>query len=99
MGWCSGANGIKIPQRILKLKDDGIVGPKTLLGVNLLDPDMLFEEIYNARVNFIERIVSNSVAELERKIYRKATEKELLKYTQKKYLKGWLNRLEAIKTL
>jgi len=75
------------------------VGPKTLLGVNLLDPDMLFEEIYNARVNFIERIVSNSVAELERKIYRKATEKELLKYTQKKYLKGWLNRLEAIKTL
>lgn len=55
--WGSGAWGIKIPQRILGLKQDGIVGPKTLGAVNSADPRKLFAQIYAARINFLEGIV------------------------------------------
>jgi hypothetical protein len=37
------------------------------------------------------------VAGYEEKIGRKATEKELLEHTKKKYLNGWLNRLNDFK--
>ena len=42
-------------------------------------------------------IVARSVADYERKIGREATERELLKYTKKRFLKGWLNRLNDFK--
>ncbi len=32
--WASGAYGIKIPQRVLGVDVDGIVGPKTIAAVN-----------------------------------------------------------------
>ncbi|MDR2917631.1 MAG: peptidoglycan domain protein [Tannerella sp.] len=54
--WGSGANGIKIPQRILGVTVDSIVGPKTLAAVNSRNPDELFEEIYQERIAFIDRI-------------------------------------------
>lgn len=37
--WGSGVYGIKIPQRILGVKEDGIVGQKTLQAVNFADSD------------------------------------------------------------
>ncbi|MCM1222880.1 MAG: hypothetical protein NC548_51320, partial [Lachnospiraceae bacterium] len=55
--WASGTNGIKIPQRILGVTADGIVGPKTLAALNAADPKKLFQQIHNARVNFIEDII------------------------------------------
>lgn len=97
--WGSGVHGIKNPQRILGVVDDGIVGNKTISAVNFADPDELFEALFKAREAFFKGIVSRSVASYERKIGRKATEKELLKYTQKRFLKGWLNRLNDIKNL
>lgn len=97
--WGSGSHGIKIPQRILGVKDDGIVGNKTLSAVNFADPDELFDALFKARAEFYNGIVSRSVAAYEKKIGRKATEKELLKYTQKRYIKGWMNRLNDIKNL
>mgnify|MGYP003270818566 FL=1 len=36
--WASGAHGIKIPQRLLGVSVDGIVGPKTLAAVNARNP-------------------------------------------------------------
>ena len=78
---------------------DGIVGNKTLSAVNFADPDQLFEAIFKERVKFINGIVSRSVVAYEKKIGRKATEKELLKYTQKRFLSGWMNRLNDIKKL
>ena len=36
--WASGAHGIKIPQRLLGVTVDGIVGPKTLAAVNARNP-------------------------------------------------------------
>lgn len=76
--WGSGANGIKIPQRVLGLKQDGIVGPVTLAAVNNAEPRVLFDNIKAEREAFLHRIVKRDP-------------------TQKRFLKGWLNRLNAIK--
>ena len=97
--WASGIHGIKKPQALLGVKADGIVGNKTLSAVNFADPDQLFEAILKERVKFINGIVSRSVAAYEKKIGRKATEKELSNYTQKRFLSGWMNRLNDIKKL
>lgn len=97
--WASGSHGIKIPQRLLGVDVDGIVGPKTIEAVNFADPKSLFLAIYDERVKFINNIVERSVSEYEKKIGRKATEAELLKYTQKRFRKGWLNRLSELKNL
>ena len=95
--WASGIHGIKKPQALLGVKADGIVGNKTLSAVNFADPDQLFEAIFKERVKFINGVVSRSVAAYEKKIGRKATERELLRYTQKRFLAGWMNRLLDIK--
>ena len=97
--WASGIHGIKKPQALLDVKADGIVGDKTLSAVNCADPEELFTAIYQERVKFINAIVARSVAAYEKKIGRKATEKELLKYTQKRFKNGWLNRLRDIRKL
>lgn len=54
--WASGVNGIKIPQQILGVTSDGIVGAKTLAALNARNTKELFEEIKAARVQFIEDI-------------------------------------------
>ena len=97
--WGSGMHGIKIPQRLLGVKPDGIVGRKTLSAVNFADPDELFEAIFEERVKFFHDIVQKSIARYERRIGRKATERELMKYTNKRFLKGWLNRLNDLKNI
>lgn len=56
--WTSGASGIKIPQRILGVAQDGIVGPKTIEALNASDPKRLFDEIHNARIKFVNDIVA-----------------------------------------
>ena len=97
--WGSGKHGIVIPQRLLGVADDGIVGDKTLSAVNFADPDQLFDAIFQARVDFFNEITEASIREYEKKIGRKAEEAELMKYTNKRFLKGWLNRLDDIKTI
>lgn len=57
--WSSGNNGIKIPQRILGVKADGIVGVQTLGALNSAEPEDLFAQIHQARVNFIDNIIRN----------------------------------------
>ena len=76
--WGSGANGIKIPQRVLGVKVDGVVGPLTLAAVNAADPKEFFDLIKKEREAFLYRIVERDPS-------------------QKRFIKGWLNRLNAIK--
>lgn len=76
--WGSGAWGIKIPQRILGLTVDGVVGDKTLTAVNNSDASKLFAQIYAARINFLENIVNRNPS-------------------QKRFIKGWKNRLADFK--
>lgn len=97
--WGSGMHGIKIPQRMLGVKADGIVGRKTLMAVNFADPDELFDALFKARVDFLNDITRKSIAKYEKKIGRKATERELMKYTNKRFIKGWLNRLNDLKNI
>lgn len=79
--WGSGKWGIVIPQRILGLKEDGIVGNITVNTLNAAikkDGQWLFDKIYAARVKFLNDIVKS-------------------RPKQKRFLKGWLNRLADFK--
>ena len=78
--WGSGVYGIKIPQRILGVKQDGIVGNKTLEALNAQAPDKLFQVIYEARKKYLNDIAISRPA-------------------NKRFLKGWLNRLDDIRRL
>lgn len=97
--WGSGKHGIVIPQRLLGVEPDGIVGNKTLAAVNGADPNRLFDAIFAARMKFLNDITAESIAKYEKRIGRKATESELMKYTNKRFLKGWTRRLNDIKNL
>lgn len=55
--WMSGKAGINIPQSVLGVKVDGIVGNQTLQAVNEHpNPELLFEKLKSERESFIERI-------------------------------------------
>ncbi len=54
--WTSGVYGIKLPQKLLGVKSDGIVGPKTLAAVNCHNPQDLFHLLKRERIAYIDRI-------------------------------------------
>lgn len=54
--WGSGVWGIKIPQRLLGVTPDGVVGPATLAALNALEPRKAFEAIKAARVQYLDDI-------------------------------------------
>lgn len=56
--WASGRHGITNVQRLLGVKADGIVGPKTLQALNAQDPRRLFEQIKAERRRFIRGIIA-----------------------------------------
>lgn len=58
--WASGAWGIKIPQRVLGVTADGVVGAKTIAAINAEEPKSLFERLKNARVKYIDDIISRN---------------------------------------
>ncbi|MDM1396055.1 peptidoglycan domain protein [Myroides odoratimimus] len=58
--WGSGKWGVIISQRILGLKEDGIVGPATLNAVNSANQKELFGKIYQEREKFLNNIVKNN---------------------------------------
>ena len=98
--WASGKWGVVIPQRILCLKDDGSVGDLTISKLNdeiAKNPKDLFDKIFQARVKFFNDIVDSSIKKYETQLGRVSTEKEKLAYTQKRFLTGWLNRLNDFK--
>ena len=55
--WASGNYGIAIPQELLEVTADGIVGKNTLAAVNNYPlQDELFDRIRRARLDYIDRI-------------------------------------------
>jgi lysozyme family protein len=96
--WGSGAGYIKTIQRVVGVNPDGVVGNITLRAINENPhPDYLFHRLWDRRKQFFEDIVEKDVAAYEKKIGRKATEAEKLKYTKKKFINGWMNRLNDFK--
>ena len=94
--WGSGKWGIVIPQRILGLTDDGIVGPKTLEAVNKADPPRFHERLREAKMSFIDGLVAASI-QTYRQSHPLATDEELIRHTQKRFEKGWKRRIDAFK--
>lgn len=75
--WHSGSYGIKIPQSVLKVGIDGIVGPKTIAAINNYPNEKeLFLKLWKEREAFLTRLARGS---------------------QRKYLNGWLRRLNGLK--
>lgn len=61
--WASGVHGIKIPQDILEVSADGIVGKSTIAAINAYQPQAeLFGRIKQARYDFIDRICEKRTA-------------------------------------
>lgn len=60
--WASGAYGIKIPQQVLSVTVDGVVGPKTIAALNAQEPKALFDKIMKERIAFIDRICTSRPA-------------------------------------
>ena len=55
--WNSGSYGIRIPQSILGLKIDGVLGDKTLSAINnYTNQKELFEKLWHSREDFFKRI-------------------------------------------
>lgn len=58
--WASGKWGIVIPQRLLGVTADGIVGTRTITAVNAQNQKIFFENIFRARTEFIHNIIVNN---------------------------------------
>lgn len=57
--WTSGPAVVKLRvQRILGVRVDGVIGPKTLAAINHADPKVLFERIRERRLRFVNNIVA-----------------------------------------
>lgn len=54
--WGSGKYGITIPQKLLGVAADGIVGPQTLSALNLKSNEAFFNELKDARKDYFEQI-------------------------------------------
>ena len=79
--WGSGKYGITIPQGVVGVKQDGIVGPKTLNALNQYpDQEELFYKLWHAKRAYLNMIC-------------------LDRPQNKKFLKGWLNRLKDYRWL
>lgn len=57
--WTSGVWGIKYPQRILGVADDGLVGPRTIAAINgHPDQEELFRKLWDRRLKQFRAIAS-----------------------------------------
>ena len=57
--WGSGMQGIKIPQRLLGLIGDGIVGNATVAAVNAQNQQEFHAQLVNAKISFINQLILN----------------------------------------
>ena len=59
-GWNSGTKtAAKAIQRIVGVKDDGVIGSVSVNAINKYNPTLLFYRLFNARQNYLEQIVRN----------------------------------------
>jgi Putative secretion activating protein len=62
--WNSGVHGIKIPQKVLGVTVDGLVGNKTIDAINKSNPEVLFNKLKQARREFFIQITRNDKTQL-----------------------------------
>ena len=74
---------------------DGSVGKQTIEAINNANAKSLFETYKQRRLDYYQNIIDKSV-ENYMQDHPKATEEDLLKYTQKRFEKSWNNRTNSI---
>ena len=95
--WGSGKWGIVIPQRILGVTPDGIVGVQTIRAINNSNPSDLHNKITLAKLQYIDDICKSSVASYTKSLGRTPTSKEIMTHTNERFRQGWINRITAFK--
>lgn len=55
--WASGRNGIVIPQQMLGVTADGIVGPQTINALNRQPAKAFFEKLQKRRKQYIDNVI------------------------------------------
>ncbi|MDE7160722.1 MAG: peptidoglycan domain protein [Muribaculaceae bacterium] len=81
--WASGVHGIRIPQRMLGVKTDGVVGPATLAALNrriATEGEVFANILTEERLRFIDRIIAR-------------------RPSQAHYRAGWRRRIQSIRGL
>jgi len=63
--WGSGKWGIIIPQRILKVMDDGLIGKVTIAALNSRDQSEFHEQVKQARLSFINQIILHDPSQVK----------------------------------
>lgn len=63
--------------------------------INGLDQAAFYANMKTWRFDFYDKIVAANIAKWEKENGRKITEPEAMKYTKKKFLQGWRNRLNT----
>lgn len=58
--WHSGVYGIKLPQKVLKVEIDGIVGQRTMTAILESNPMQLFTDLKHERLAYIDRLCSHT---------------------------------------
>ena len=58
--WGSGKHGIIIPQRLLGVTPDGVVGAKTINALNGANQKDIYNKVWQARKEFYMKIVANN---------------------------------------
>jgi len=76
---------VKMIQRAVGTKDDGILGPQTLAAVNMVDPVRVYRRMVGQRARFFGRIISKDP--------KLAKARQAGFALQAEFASGWLNRL------
>ncbi len=58
--WASGRHGIVIPQQLLGVAADGVVGSKTIAALNGTYAPVFFEQLRKRRLKFIDNIIKGN---------------------------------------
>ncbi len=65
--WSSGRNGIIIPQQLLGVKADGIVGSQTIKALNQQNAQAFFARLQKRRLQYIDNIIKADPVQREHK--------------------------------
>lgn len=63
--WGSGKHSILIPQRLLGVPADGIVGQKMINALNGANQKLIYNKVWQARKEFYENIVKNNPSQIK----------------------------------
>ena len=86
---------VKTLQKALGITEDGVVGPNTAKTANNY-PGNIVGAYKSARKDFYDYITKRSVDKYL-STHPNATEKDLMTYTNKRFIKGWKNRVDNLK--